>query len=65
MYLYNYEQERDWEQFTCQTQSISQGRKLFFLIQLLDKVIYPKYSKHGPYIVAHTIDCVRSWLCVQ
>ena len=24
------------------------------------KVIYPKYSKHWPYIVAHTIDCVYS-----
>ena len=23
-------------------------------------VIYPKYSKHLPYTVAHTIDCVRS-----
>ena len=22
------------------------------------KVIYPKYSKHLPYTVAHTIDCV-------
>ena len=22
------------------------------------KVIYPKYSKHWPYTVAHTIDCV-------
>ena len=25
-----------------------------------DKVIYPKYSKHWPYTVAHTIDCVCS-----
>ena len=24
------------------------------------KVIYPKYSKHWPYTVAHTIDCVCS-----
>ena len=24
------------------------------------KVIHPKYSKHGPYTVAHTIDCVCS-----
>ena len=24
------------------------------------KVIYPKYSKHLPYTVAHTIDCVCS-----
>ena len=24
------------------------------------KVIYPKYFKHLPYIVAHTIDCVYS-----
>jgi hypothetical protein len=26
----------------------------------LGKVIYPKYAKHLPYIVAHTIECVCS-----
>ena len=26
----------------------------------MSKVIYPKYSKHWPYTVAHTIDCVCS-----
>ena len=25
-----------------------------------NKVIYPKYSKHWPYTVAYTIDCVCS-----
>ena len=28
--------------------------------QLTVKVIHPKYSKHWPYTVAHTIDCVCS-----
>ena len=32
---------------------------LFFFL-LLDKIIYPKYSKHWPYTVAHTIDCMCS-----
>ena len=28
-------------------------------LQLSTKAIYTKYSKHWPYTVAHTIDCVR------
>ena len=32
---------------------------LFFFL-LLDKIIYPKYSKHWPYTVAHTIDFMCS-----
>ena len=30
------------------------------IFKLLPKVIYPKYSKHWPYTMAHTIDCVCS-----
>ena len=30
------------------------------LKDIQSKVIYPKYSKHLPYSVAHTIDCVCS-----
>ena len=29
-------------------------------VELSTKVIYPKYTKHRPYTVAHTIDCVCS-----
>ena len=37
------------------------------LIKFLDgnKIIYPKYSKHWPYTVAHTIDCVCSKMYVK
>ena len=31
-----------------------------YFIWYVPKVIYPKYSKHLPYTVAHTIDCVCS-----
>ena len=31
-----------------------------FMIHLVSKVIYPKFSKHLPNTVAHTIDCVCS-----
>jgi hypothetical protein len=34
--------------------------KNYLNFDLLSKVIYPKYSKHWPYTVAHTIDCVYS-----
>ena len=30
-----------------------------YCIQVILKVIYPKYSKHWPYTVAHTIDCSK------
>merc|ERR1711971_337225 len=30
------------------------------LIDMIDKVLHPKYFKHLPYTVAHTIDCVCS-----
>ena len=30
------------------------------LVLVANKVIYPNYSKHWPYTVAHTIDCVCS-----
>ena len=30
------------------------------MMLMLCKVMYPKYSKHLPYFVAHTIDCVGS-----
>ena len=32
------------------------------LIDMIDKVLHPKYSKHLPYTMAHTIDCVCSKL---
>ena len=35
-------------------------KKYFHNIHVLFNVIYPKYSKHLPYTVAHTIDCVCS-----
>ena len=31
-----------------------------YFVMLRGKVIYPKYSKHWPYTVAHTIDFVCS-----
>ena len=36
------------------------SRILVCLFSTVVKVIYPKYSKHWPYTVAHTIDCVCS-----
>ena len=41
------------------TYSCCLADKLPFSLLYLSKVIYPKYSKHLPYTVAHTID----WLC--
>ena len=38
-----------------------------FMFLTQSKVIYTKYSKHQPYIVAHTIDCVyllKYWIMV-
>ena len=37
-----------------------------FMFLTQSKVIYTKYSKHQPYIVAHTIDCVcrKCWIMV-
>ena len=35
-------------------------KQFSFTIDDLGKVIHPKYSKHGPYTVAYTIDCVYS-----
>ena len=34
--------------------------KCWWLFWFPTKVIYPKYSKHWPYTVVHTIDCVCS-----
>ena len=39
---------------TCSAQSV----KYVGVIHILLKVIYTKYSKHWPYTVAHTINCV-------
>ena len=40
-----------------------EGTSLLFKVQLRNfplKVIYPKYSKHLSYTLAHTIDCLCS-----
>ena len=35
-------------------------KSFYDVIVLAGKVIYPKYSKHQPFTVSHTIDCVCS-----
>ena len=45
-----------WEQFP----QIFMCEQIPIQIRVSVEVIYPKYSKHWPFTVAHTIDCVCS-----
>ena len=44
----------------CGVLKFSKKQRNFARISVLAKVIYTKYSKHCPYTVAHTIECVCS-----
>ena len=45
--------------FSLETNALQcQAKAINLPFCLLGKVIYTKYSKHWPYTVAHTIDCV-------
>ena len=52
-----------WVSQMTNTHLIKTRCKIHLYIGSLFKVIYPKYSKHQPYSVAHTIDfvCSKMW----